>query len=187
MASDRTGFRMVCFQRNVAGAALAQLPHVPGIRSVHAFGLREVAGGIFTMGTNDDAAQVVAKPSHHVHVDKFWASATEVTRGEFEAFVSQTQYVPDSVSRGCLVTSESNSAVPFAGRNYTHPGFDQTDNHPVVCVTWTDAMAFATWVDQQVGNMWNCTLPTEAQWEKAAKGTARGVADCDETWYDRKA
>ena len=186
-ADDRTGFRMVCYLRKGVKKGSVQLPYVEDVPSVQAFRLREVAAGIFTMGTAAAGASVAAKPPHHVHVDKFWISSTEITRKEFASFVSKTNYSPTSVANGCVSMSSPGSNVPNQDYTWASPGFNQTDAHPVVCVSWTDATAFAKWVDGNVGDAWNCTLPTEAQWEKAAKGTSRGLDKCESNWYEASA
>jgi hypothetical protein len=178
---------MVCYLRKGVKKGSVQLPYVEDVPSVQAFRLREVAAGIFTMGTAAAGASVAAKPPHHVHVDKFWISSTEITRKEFASFVSKTNYSPTSVANGCVSMSSPGSNVPNQDYTWASPGFNQTDAHPVVCVSWTDATAFAKWVDGNVGDAWNCTLPTEAQWEKAAKGTSRGLDKCESNWYEASA
>ena len=77
---------------------------------------------------------------------------------------------------------------PETNVTWSNPGFLQGDDHPVVCVTWDDAMEFTTWMTNKKlggGSGWSCSLPTEAQWEKAARGnTRRGVNKCDQEFYD---
>lgn len=86
---------------------------------------------------------------HRVEVEAFWLDSCEVTNGEFRRFVEETGY------------DVQGDWEEFAG-----PGRDQ---HPVVSVTWNDACAYAEWAGKR--------LPTEEEWEYAARGGA------DVKWY----
>ena len=108
-------------------------------------------------------------------MDQFYGSY----KGEFETFTKETGYV--STSSGCYLIGDDTRVSTQHG--WFDTNFTQANDHPVVCVTWEDATAFALWIDEIVGDKWNCSLPTEAQWEKAAKGTGRGESECDEGWY----
>lgn len=93
---------------------------------------------------------------HHVTLTKpYWMATTHVTVAQFAAFVKATGYVTDG---------EKN---PIAGE-WTKPRIPQRDDHPVVLVTWPDTLAFCTWLSRKEGRTYH--LPTEAQWEYAARG-----------------
>ena len=103
-----------------------------------------VPAGDFLMGAADDDPQAYydERPQHVVYLDAYWIDKTEVTNEQFGRFVDATGY-----EAGPWWRDEA------AGKA----------NHPVVYVTWFDAKAYCEWAGRQ--------LPTEAQWEKAARGT----------------
>ena len=105
------------------------------------------------------------KPIHRVAVKRFWLSKTEVTRGQFRAFVEDTGYRPGRFCWGY----DPQQKVRFLARNdWRNPGFEQnSDDHPVVCVTWHDAQAYVKWLSRKTGKRYR--LPSEAEWEYAAR------------------
>lgn len=123
-------------------------------------------------------------PVHRVRITKpFWMGQHEVTVGQFRRFLLASGYVPESITDGTggygwradydPATSPRGDA--FEGRNprysWRAPGFPQTDEHPVVNVTWHDAVALAAWLSQTEGHHYR--LPTEAEWEYAARAGTR--------------
>ena len=116
-----------------------------------------------------------ARPRHSVRLTKpFRISATEVTVGQFAAFVQSTGYrtTAETNGRGALAffPNEPKALDQFAYSTectWRAPSFTQTDNHPVVCVSWKDAIAFCRWLSAKEGKTYR--LPTEAEWEYAAR------------------
>lgn len=138
-----------------------------------------------------------SRPVHRVYVDGFWMDKTEVTNQQFAAFVKATGYVtlaertpraedfpgapPENLVAGSVVFSPPNHPVPLndhlqwwgyvKGADWRHPlGADSSikgkENYPVVHVAYEDAVAYATWAKRR--------LPTEAEWEFAARGGLTG-------------
>ncbi len=84
----------------------------------------------------------------------------EVTRGEFARFVQATGH---STGNTCWVWNEEEErAEERAGIGWRNPGFSQTDRHPVTCVNWHDAQAYAQWLSRQTGRTYR--LLREAEW-----------------------
>jgi formylglycine-generating enzyme required for sulfatase activity len=129
----------------------------------------KINGGTFLMGTlagrNDE------EPQHLVTVPGFEMAKYEVTVGQFKEFVKATDYVTDAEQNlhreGCYGVIDGLDFGWKKEMNWRNPGFDQTDNHPVVCVSWNDAQAYIAWLNKETAS--NYSLPSEAIWEYAAR------------------
>ncbi len=160
-----------------------------------------IAGRTFVMGSNDHYPEEA--PAHPVAVDGFWIEATPVTNRKFQEFVMATGHVtlaekapdpkdypgalPNMLRAGSLVFTppKSVSGADIAqwwkfkfGANWRRPYGGLSDlrgklDHPVVHVAYSDAKAYAEWAGMD--------LPTEAEWELAARG---GLDDTEFAWGD---
>ncbi|WFR97581.1 formylglycine-generating enzyme family protein [Rhizobium tumorigenes] len=160
-----------------------------------------IPGGTFTMGSNDHYPEEA--PAHPVKVDGFWIDTTPVTNRAFSAFVKATGHVtlaekapdpkdypgalPQMLKAGSLVFMPPKSidgpdisqwwTFKF-GATWRRPLGGLSDlrgklDHPVVHVAYSDALAYAEWA--------GLALPTEAEWELAARG---GLDDTEYAWGD---
>ncbi|MCC5917868.1 MAG: SUMF1/EgtB/PvdO family nonheme iron enzyme, partial [Cryomorphaceae bacterium] len=138
-----------------------------------------VEGGTFTMGCtreqNDDCSDD-EKPAHKVSLDDFFIGKYEVTVAQFAAFIEATGYITDAdkdggswVWTGTKVEIQKgvNWRCDVNGKKRPQTEFD----HPVIHVSWNDAMAFCEWMSEITDKKYR--LPTEAEWEYAARGGNR--------------
>ena len=118
-----------------------------------------------------------------VSLEKTFAiSKHEVTLGEFKRFVKASRYRPDSERSGC--GRSSGIVRDSAKSSWKRPGFKQAENHPVVCVSRRDAMAYATWLSRETGRSYR--LPSVVEWQYAARAGSQwamldlGFGDLDD-------
>jgi formylglycine-generating enzyme len=141
--------------------------------------------GSFTMGVppGEEEREAVPEqfrgrslPQHRVTIQySFSLSRHEVTRVQFSAFVQATGHMTGT---SCRTLGDDKRFTDTPGRDWRNPGFLQTPNDPVVCVSWNDALAYVTWLKRTTGKEYR--LPSEAEWEYAARAgstTARYWGD----------
>lgn len=158
-------------------------------------GMVWIPGGTFMMGSDHHYPE--EGPAHRVTVDGFWMDQYTVTNKQFQRFVKETGYVtfaerppkpedypgalPELLVPGSVVFQQPKHPVDLRtcswwdyvpGANWRHPegsgsSIKGRENHPVVHIAYEDAEAYAAWAGQ--------SLPTEAQWEFAARGGLEGA------------
>ncbi len=126
-----------------------------------------VPRGCFQMGDSFGDGEKDEKPVHEVCVDGFSMGKYAVTVGQFRTFVNATGYRTEAEKgEGCLAIDKQGQWSRQPSATWKNPGFSQDDSHPVVCVSWDDAISFNKWLTSK-GRTYR--LPTEAEWEYAAR------------------
>ena len=134
--------------------SLETSPQVPAPVAVPEFAAPEMAripAGWFRMG--DDAGRDDERPAHRVWVDEFELAVYQTTNAEYSLFLSATRHP---------------KPLHFDDADFCHP------QQPVVGVSWFDAAAYCDWLSRATGRRYR--LPTEAEWERAARGGVEGEA-----------
>jgi formylglycine-generating enzyme len=147
-------------------AAAEILSHLPPLVNSLGLRLRPIPPGEFVMG---DAKIVDASPHTVTLTRPFFLGEDEVTVGQFRQFVAATLYRTEAEKEGRSSRYFPPDADwrPDRGASWQSPGFAQTVDHPVVHVSWNDAMAFCDWLSRKEGQRYR--LPTEAEWEYACR------------------
>lgn len=112
-------------------------------------------------------------PAHEVRIAKAFAVGQyEVTRGEFATFVTTTGYAPaGSLCKTYELVGGRAVRAERDDRGWFNVGHAQTDNHPVACVNWDDAAAYAAWMSKRTGYRYR--LLSEAEWEYVARARSK--------------
>jgi formylglycine-generating enzyme required for sulfatase activity len=126
-----------------------------------------IPAGPFLMGSSDDdeSADDNEKPQHTVELSEYLIGKYPVTNREYQAYLK-----------------DSNQTPPKHWDGYLYP--DNKNNHPLVQVSWDNAQAYCQWLSKKTGMHYS--LPVEAQWEKAARGTDGRVYPWGDEWDAEK-
>ena len=164
----------------LTGGAAAELPAPSGAREIAATpgtSFADCAGcpemvvvpqGSFRMGSDD--AREHERPVHDVRISEPLAvSRYPVTVAEFRAYVEDavpTPLLPDN----CWAYDADGKRTHQHGVSWQNPGFAQRDNHPVVCVSWTDTQHYIRWLSAKSGRQYR--FLSESEWEYVARADA---------------
>jgi formylglycine-generating enzyme required for sulfatase activity len=139
-------------------------------------GMVHVPAGEFVMGGDEGGSD--ERPVHAVYLDDFYVDKTEVTNAQFAGFLNERGNQEEGGATWLHVEDEACLIAEIDGQYRPKNGYE---SHPVVEVTWHGAVAYCEWAGRR--------LPTEAEWEKAARGTdgrtypwGEGI-DCDRANY----
>lgn len=146
--NDEEAINLYIHQSAALAMARAQAPAQPVAVTGRPGEMVLVPAGEFTMGTDDGLEDEC--PAHRVFVSDFYIGAHPVTNAQYAEFVKAT-----------------GRRAPYHWKDGAIP--EGLDDHPVVSVGWHDAVAYCRWRSEQTGAVYR--LPTEAEWEKAARGT----------------
>ena len=107
-------------------------------------------------------------PQHNVKITQgFYMGQTEVTLGQFSVFMKDAAWETEAEREKWSYVWRNGSFRIGYGASFRSVGFSQTDVHPVVCVSWNDAVEFCRWLGNREGKCYR--LPTEAEWEYACR------------------
>jgi formylglycine-generating enzyme required for sulfatase activity len=131
--------------------------------------------GEFVMGSTEGGSSRYRNysiPTHEVAIAKpFAVGRTEITRGQYGMFMRESGHTMGKTFCWYWNERKMQSENYDSEVNWLNPGHVQQDDHPVVCVDWHDAKAYAAWLEKKTGKRYR--LLTEAEWEYAARaGTA---------------
>lgn len=157
-------------------------PPVVIVRPPIEFDWVTIPAGEFGMGSDkqkDRDDQDNELPQHRLFLPEYRIARGPVTVAQFAQFVAATNYKTTAEVQGSAWGWNGKQWANIEGVNWAHPrgpksDVEQKENHLVTAVSWHDAVAFCAWATAEyakAGQNLNIRLPTEAEWEKAARGT----------------
>jgi len=151
---------IMAHEASADGESFRDCPNCPEIVTIPA--------GSISMESNDGNADKKLVPLVTI-ATAFALGKFEVTVGEFRRFVLASGYHTDAEKNPDSIHGCYSMDVPddTTYRYWDHPGFTQTDQQPVACISWNDAQAYAKWLGEITGKPYH--LPSEAEWEYAAR------------------
>lgn len=142
----------------------------------------DISWAMGTLGQGQPVNLENEYPFHKVRISRpFFMAATEVTVAQFREFVNETGYITDAEDEkgGQVFNTEANQFERKPGTSWKNPGWTISSDQPVTMVSYNDAQAFVEWLTAKEKLPYK--LPTEAQWEYAARG---GIPMAQFPWGD---
>jgi formylglycine-generating enzyme required for sulfatase activity len=169
---NNSGFRLA---RNINKEVVNRVKQITGSLRYSVCGIDYdivwIPDGLFMMGS--ESMEHETKPLHRVYFTKpFGIGRTEVTVEQFRSFTEETGYLTEAELKGECWDSDFRTGKPCSkqkGLNWKNPGFMQSGEDPVTCITWNDAISFCRWLSVKTGH--TVRLPSEAEWEYAMCGS----------------
>ncbi|MGN6521577.1 MAG: bifunctional serine/threonine-protein kinase/formylglycine-generating enzyme family protein [Dokdonella sp.] len=160
-----------------ASALRALAPLLPALARVDAAQAKALASALEQASTrlregsvvrDDGGPEMVVMPAARGAAPTIAMSVNEVTRGAYAAFAKAT----GRPAARCRASQNLIALVASRGIDWRRPGFEQGDDHPVVCVSWADANAYARWLGERTGARYR--LPSSNEWLAAARAAGSG-------------
>ncbi len=160
-------------------------PERAWLRAVDGVEMMLVPAGEFLMGSTDADAKAGSdeNPQHPVHLDAFWIDRTEVTNARFVQLLNKLGgHTGACGGKNCVETQAEDRYSHILEQDGRYSVESDFEEHPATQVSWYGAQAYCTWAGAR--------LPTEAEWEKAARGVdgrifpwGNEAPDCDKAQY----
>ncbi|HYG76769.1 MAG TPA: bifunctional serine/threonine-protein kinase/formylglycine-generating enzyme family protein [Planctomycetota bacterium] len=157
-----------------------------------------VPAGSFMMGTDPEAlAQSAQKlgfnakdfadesPARRVDMNAYYVARTPVTVAQFRRFIASTGFKTTAEKVGAAYILRDRQWQFTPGADWSKPGFSQKDDHPAVMLSWRDCMAYVKWLSHECGRA--VRLPSEAEWEYAARGPDSHIFPWGNVWDEKLA